>query len=110
MIIGDVIYFGYGDVAVGHSLDKCLLLRQFEPPAEVGSHLEIDGVNWLSKLIRLNITREDLVAIKLISEDKNKLHIDGYELNFSHYNKKSVEVVKEHIGLALQPCQQALAC
>jgi hypothetical protein len=111
MIKGNTIYFGYGDIAVGSTNTGFITLQWFEPPQEVGEKLKNKEVNWLSDIIKLNPTFKNLKEIEQINEESNKqIMVDGYILDFSEYNSKSVEVVKKHMLNALSVFQLALAC
>jgi hypothetical protein len=110
MIKNNVIYFGYGDIAVSSTGHGYLILQWFEPPIEIGSALKGKKVNWLSDKIRLNIIYKDLEEFNKINENNNQIIIDGYTLDFSNYNNISIKVVRKHIQNALFLFQLALAC
>lgn len=111
MIKGNTIYFGYGDIAVVGTYNGYLTLQWFEPPTEVGSSLTGKEINWLSEEIKLKVTFKDLMNTNNINKESGKqIIIDGYTFDFSNYNSKSVEVVRNHMQNALGIFQYGLAC
>ena len=100
MVDGNTIKFGYGTVCVGSNYQGEVTFRSIQPPQKVGSSLP-----YLSKEITYF---NDLIAISMLKhyqELKEKLQeLDGpavitigeYILDFSNFNRKSVDVVLDH--------------
>jgi len=110
MIKDNIIYFGYGDIATSNTFDGYLTLRQFKPPVKVGANVKKDAI-FLSDLIKIKVSHKDLKQISNMNEVSGKQYAIGeYVLDFSNYNPKSVNVVVEHILMALGISRMALAC
>lgn len=110
MIKDNVIYFGYGDIAV-YTCGDYLTLQWFKPPLEIGSSLKGKEVTWLSEQIKLWVTRKNLNDLDKIDGKVNKQLIMGdYILDFSNYNKTSIEMVRKYMKIAVNNAMFILAC
>ena len=106
MINGNVLKFGYGDIATSHTITQKICFRQFKPPQKCGVKLndviDIDKLEWIGEWIFIDISYDeylellnklDLVYKKEIVEFSFK----GYVFDFSNYNKESIKVYKNHL-------------
>lgn len=113
MIIDNKIMFGYGDIAVGATVD-IITFQQFKPPAECGNHVN-DNVEFIGEQIILYISHEEYHELnKYLSSVSNKdisvFTFKDYIFDFSNYNKESVIVVKRKLCQAKNLYILALAC
>lgn len=110
MIKDNVIYFGYGDILVGHCYWKnSLELTEIKPPQEIGYSPK--GEYEILQHISLTVTEDHL---KLMREVKNdglrSFEVGDYTFDFNTYNPKSVEVGLDHICQAVNGDWILLAC
>lgn len=113
MVDGNVIKFGYGTVCVGSNWKGQITFRSIRPPQEVGSGLffnrdieylsDLVGIDMLNNYHQLKSQLEKLDGPALIV-------IDGYTLDFSNFNRKSVEVVLNHAYSAYYNYLRLCAC
>lgn len=113
MIIGNVLKFGYGDIAVGY-MTSVITFQWFKPPAECGGRVPKD-TEWLSEKICLDISYDDyhelskyleMVSDRSISEFTFK----GYVFDFTNYNEESVNVCKKYLEGAMRWYTFCCAC
>ena len=98
MIKGNVIKFGYGDVAVYSCGMGYVSFTNIEPPVECGQAITKDmGITYG---LSIKIYEDDLHdlyrLIRTVSENNRVVEYKGYVLDFTNYNQKSVDVVKKH--------------
>jgi hypothetical protein len=101
MIKDNIIYFGFGTVAVGSDFYS-LTLSQIKPPQEVGTDLtKVSDIEYFSKVI-INLSYKECNGLNKLLDDITEYNcivsIQGYILNFEKYNKKSIVIVKKHIN------------
>lgn len=105
MIKDNIIYFGYGDIAVNCDNSGKITFQQFKPNQDIGSSLnkDLEGFEYLSELITLNFNRKDYDDLLNITSSLGKIfELDGYILDFTNYNQSSVNVVLHAMRKALQ--------
>lgn len=117
MIDGNRIKFGYGSVAVGcDPLTQMVTFKQIKPPCECGSIVEEgNGVEYIGEIIKihLDISSYSFLMRKLSDIDSKKVTVfehDGYLFDFSNYNCKSVNVLREKARNAIYLEMMAMAC
>lgn len=109
MIKNKTIYFGYGDVLVGSNIFYKLTLTEIETPKEIGKPPE--GEYKEIQTINLTVDYNDLKEAKrILNREINSIKIGEYILDFSNYNKKSVDVLIKHLTNALDMYMLTLAC
>ena len=107
MIDGNVIKFGYGDVAVGGlRLEQQMRFQQFKPPAKIGDHVYPDKVEWVGEVIRLDISYEEYRLFKDSLQEVRDKHIEtfefkGYIFDFTNYNEESIDVCNRKANEAM---------
>ncbi len=108
MIKDNIIYFGYGDIAVGcNKLSGDITFQQFKPPQDIGGHVDpnIENFEYLSELITLNFNTRDYMTLSnianLITETKI-YNLNDYILDFTNFNQDSVNVVLKYMRFGLQ--------
>jgi len=105
MIKDNIIYFGYGDIAVGCNEIGDITFQQFKPSQNIGSDVDsnIDGFEYLSELITLDFSKKDYVALSNIVDSKVRIYnLDGYILDFTNFNEGSVNVILKYMRHALR--------
>ena len=94
------IYFGYGDVVIGNYLNA-IVFTEIEPPVKVGSSVSIETAEQTATGSEITIAFNNIEsftdfknAIKNINgKDCLQCNYNGHTLDFSNYNKKSIEVI-----------------
>ncbi len=105
MIKDNIIYFGYGDIAVGSNKFGEITLRQFKPSQNIGSDVDnnIEGFEYLSKLIMLDFNKKDYnVLLNIVNSQIKIYNLDGYILDFTNFNEGSVNVILKYMRHALR--------
>ena len=93
MIDGNVLKFGYGDIAVGSNIwTHEMTFQEIKPPLECGDRVP-DDWGKIGRNVTITLNFDDYVNLsKLISKVKNKeLSI----FDFSKYDEKSITVVEK---------------
>lgn len=98
------IYFGYGDVVVGNYLNA-IGFTEIEPPVEVGSSLSVETTIQTATGPEITIAFNNIEsftdfknAIKTINgKDCLQCNYNGYTLDFSNYNQKSIEIILDKL-------------
>lgn len=115
MIDNKVIEFGYGTILVGaNKMMRRLILKYIQPPKSIGQ-LTDEDVEDIVILEEITFDYQDdmkdfLEALGEISRDNPIEEFRGYTFDFSNYNEKSVEIVKEGVRNAINGWQLVLAC
>jgi hypothetical protein len=119
LINGNTIKFGYGDVLVGADrLLGTLSITEIEPPKEIGTSHSVNeegitiirsvsfiyGEDMHELMKKLNNLRELGRAVP----ELRMIQFIDYVFDFSHFDEKSVDVVREFVKKALYPL--AIAC
>lgn len=116
MIEGNIIKFGYGTAILhGDSFTRVLTIKYMKPPKEVGTQLLPETYEEMELIEKLTFQyskdMKDLLRdLDSINETNNKIDFRGYTFDFSNYNPKSVEVLKEHLKSVIRGFILALAC
>ena len=110
------LHFGYGDICVGFDLFN-LTFREFEPPVEVGTWIKDKSkVNWLSEKFSIPIIQyeeaEQLIELLDSMDGKNnfKFEFKDWTFNFSNWNPKCIEVLKDRVKHIRSNLLLPLAC
>ena len=116
MINGNILYFGYGDIAVRTQfLFNEIQFQQFKPPQEIGTYVEYDKVEWIGECVKFELNEEECVwwvkkLQKVLDRDTNAFEFKGYVFDFSNYNRKSVDVVVKNIYKIYNNLLTIVAC
>jgi hypothetical protein len=94
------IYFGYGDVVLSDYLNA-IGFTEIEPPVEVGSSVSVETTKQTATGPEITIAFNNIEsftdfknAIKTINgKDCLQCNYNGYTLDFSNYNQKSIKVI-----------------
>lgn len=106
MIDGNILKFGYGDIAVGSDgFAQIISFQQFKPPAECGCNVTED-VEYIGEEIALQISydeyREFNEQLKsVLSKEISTFNFKGYIFDFTNYNEESVKVCKKRSEIAM---------
>lgn len=110
----NIIYFGYGDIAVGN-VTNTLSITPFKPPQEVGSEVKMAVVDMIGQTIRFSFnslkeikTFED--NLSLINPTNNSFIFQGYTFDFTQYNEKSKAVLKRFVDRVKNHIISLMAC
>ena len=118
-----IIYFGYGDVQVGHSIYS-LYFRGFKPSVEVGTMttkevIKDNNIKWLTNKIYLDFRdiQEILAFEELVKQVRNnggenftQFKFKDLTLDFSNYNEKSISIVLMNLSVVRDNLLQVIAC
>lgn len=111
MIKDNIIYFGYGDIAVGSTTNGYVTFREFKPLQKVGSTLSKNDVEWVSELIAIHAESISNFELDKVKNQTNKqVNAGKYILDFSNYNNESVRVITSNRTRALRIMCMAFAC
>lgn len=118
MIDGNVIKFGYGDIAVGAmSILQYMKFTEIKPPHECGTNLdECDDCEYVSKPICISFDTYDEIKLykDYIKQVKSKeilvFEFKSFIFDFTNYNIESVKVCERHINRIEGGYTLALAC
>lgn len=114
MITGNIIKFGYGDIAVGSNpITSTLEFQGFKPPQECGSRVIEENIKYVTDRIKIELNMDDclLLLSKLRSINDNKvIDLSGYVLDFTKFNQASVDVVLQHLSSIINWALLAYAC
>lgn len=105
----NVVYFGYGDVAVGASNLGYMTFNEIVPPQEIGS--SVDNENLVTDKI-IKVTEfsnwELLKVFKSVSIDNTIVKYNGITFNFEHFKQGSLDVCLKYanrtVNLFLYAC------
>ena len=106
MIDGNILKFGYGDIAVGSDgLTQRISFQQFKPPAECGGDVPED-VEYIGEEIVLQISydeyREFNEQLKsVLSKEISTFDFKGHIFDFTNYNEESVKGCKKRSERAM---------
>lgn len=111
------IYFGYGDICVNYTLNSIRFI-EIIPPVEVGQSIpyEIMDRATIKSVITIKLnTIEKLIdfrnTIKTINgKDCLQCTYNDYILDFSNYNKKSINVLLTQLEKLIQIIILPIAC
>jgi hypothetical protein len=119
MIDGSIIKFGFGDVLVGSdSINGVLTITEIEPPQQIGTtHNAIkEGLKEVRKVSfsygtdfhELICDLNNLRAIGRSVKELRIIQFREYTFDFTNYDEKSVDVVREFVKKAMYPL--TIAC
>lgn len=114
MIDGNVLKFGYGDIAVGSSaLSNIITFQQFKPVGKCGDKVS-KNVEYIGEEIVIKISYNDHWEFikplnKVANNEISIFEFKGYIFDFTNRNIDSVIVCKEHIDNAMLTCLLAMA-
>ena len=105
MIVGNVLKFGYGDICCGHGFG-IVKYQQFKPPAEIGSVVIPEEVEFIGDIISISVTYEDYKElVNLLNKVKDReldtFEFKDYIFDFSNFDAKRVECVRTQLGAAI---------
>jgi hypothetical protein len=106
MIDGNVLKFGYGDIATGADVfSRAITFQQFKPPGECGDTLDCE-VEYIGEEIVLQLSYEeycklDKLMIQIINKNIVMFSFREYIFDFSNYNEESVRVVRRKLNEAI---------
>ena len=115
MIDGNVLKFGYGDIAVG-SYNAIMTFQQFKPHGQCGDCLKYgENIEFIGEKIEIKLSYEEFLVLSLHFESVYKGNIKvipfkDYVFDFTNYNQKSVQVCKEHLNNAMRLYTMCMAC
>lgn len=99
MIKGNILEFGYGDIAVGASnLLERITFTNIKPPIECGLAITEDmDIEYGEQIIIQGDGTYDLYNIfKTVSRENRIVEYRGYTFDFTNYNEESVRIVLKH--------------
>lgn len=106
MIDGNVLKFGYGDIAVGSDgLTQRISFQQFKPPAECCGSVPED-VERIGEEVVLQISYEEYCEFNkqlksVLSKSISTFNFKGYVFDFTNYNEESVKACKKRSESAM---------
>lgn len=114
MIIGNIIKFGYGDIAVGSNpIMNTLEFQGFKPPQECGSIVIDNDIEYVTDKIKIELDMDDCLLLRSrlrsINDDK-VIDLNGYILDFTKFNQASVDVALKHLNSIVDWMLLAYAC
>jgi len=88
-------------------------LSEIESPQMIGE--KIDNKIKHNKVINISATKQEFNQLldqldKIVQHKKRTIEFKGYMLDFTKYNKSSIDVLKEHIMNAQGIFFMSLAC
>lgn len=110
----NIIYFGYGDVAVS-SAGTTLHITPFKPPQEVGSIVDFSVVEKTGETIEFHFcTLREVSKFKdtlyFTNSTDNRFTFQGYIFDFTHYDEKSKAVLEFHLNRIRNQFIALMAC
>ena len=111
-----VLKFGYGDIYVGHdAFAQKIIFRQSKTAFKVGTTVKEDDVEFITEPYILQLSYKDyLNFIKLLDKVLDKkiksFIFKKYIFDFTKFNPKSVEVLKQRAKNAMHLYILGLAC
>ena len=110
----NIIYFGYGDVAVS-SVGTTLHITPFKPPQEIGSMVDFNVVEKTGKTIKFNFSSLREIGkfqdtLYFTNSTDNRFTFQGYIFDFTHYDEKSKAVLEFHINRIRNRMIALMAC
>ena len=114
-------YFGYGGIVV-HAYAQVIAFKEIKPTVEVGAeiydkeHNKIGDWEFTGNQLSIIFDNMDEInkfstALKKIEEDENGFFkFKDIILNFTHYNQKSMEVLKGAIQIVRRNMISLTAC
>lgn len=106
MINGNILKFGYGDIAVGSDgLTQRISFQQFKPPAECGGNVPED-VEYIGEEIVLQISYDEYHEFNkqlksVLSKEISTFGFKGYIFDFTNYNEESIKACKQRSKSAM---------
>lgn len=113
MVEGKVIKFGYGTVSVGSNYQGQVTFRSIKPPQEVGSGIVYNrDIEFFNDMISIDMLKNYHILKSQLENLQSPaiIVIDEYTLDFSNFNRKSVEVVLDHAYSAYYNYLRLCAC
>lgn len=117
MIEGNVLKFGYGDIAVGASpLKQVITFQQFKPPANCGEIIDTENVEFTSDVLEMHLRdlKECIRFVAMLDWVKSgKGHTFGFNnlmFDFANYNEKSIKVCMVRAYDAMEEYLMCIAC
>ena len=104
MINGNRLIFGYGTVGVGLDGISTMVFTHIKPPKEIGERYDRDTVKEFNrKVIHINHANQSEFGrlINGVSEYNPIFEFCGLIFDFSKYNEKSVNVVKNKFEIII---------
>ena len=114
MIDGNILKFGYGDIAVDSSaLSNIITFQQFKPVGKCGDKIPED-VEYVGEEIAIKVSYNDhwefINCLNRVSNNEiSEFEFKGYVFDFSNRNIDSVIACKEHIDNAILTCLLSMA-
>lgn len=114
MIDGNILRFGFGDIAVGSSaLNNIITFQQFKPVGKCGDKIPED-VGYIGEEIAIKVSYSDhwefINRLNRVSNNEiSEFEFKGYIFDFTNRNIDSVIACKEHIDNAILTCLLAMA-
>ena len=98
MIKGNILEFGYGDVAVSSNGTGYIKFTNIKPPLECGTRIT-SGMS-IEYGDSITIYEDEILEfynlVETVNIDNTVVEYKGYTLDFSNYNEKSVKIVKKN--------------
>ena len=110
----NIIYFGYGDIAVG-SAGTALHITPFKPPQEIGSIVDFNVVEKTGEAIKFYFSSLREICkfqdtLYFTNSTDNRFTFQGYIFDFTHYDEKSKAVLEFHINRIRNQMIALMAC
>lgn len=103
MIKENTLYFGYGDIAVGHNCCG-LVFQNIKPPQTPGAFINDKNCDLIGEELFIEITSFDEVSVVKSLLDAAKqdetysiFRYKGFTFDFSHYDTRSIDSVLYHL-------------
>ena len=114
MIRGDVMFFGYGDIACQATF-QTLRYQEFLPPQKVGCNLTEVNVTYTGRYIEIHVTLDECRELKkkLMKVPETTNHVfefKGTVYDFTNFNLKSVEAVLHAVDYVIASYLMCMAC
>lgn len=110
----NIIYFGYGDIGLGHVTNH-LFIMPFKPPQEVGSMVNFNTVEQTGQTILLKFTSIREInrlqdTLSRINPTNTSFVFQGYTFDFTKYNEKSKMVLNVQLNGIKKYIRALIAC
>lgn len=110
MIEGNVLKFGYGDIAVNSDdLTQSMTFRQFNSTAQCGEHVydNFDNIEYVSDKIVLKFSCKEYCEFynnlqHILSKEISTFNFKGYVFDFTNLHEQSVNACKMHLKNAMR--------
>lgn len=114
------LYFGYGDIGVSN-VSIGIRFREFQPEVEVGTILTDDvknqhGIKYTSDSINIYIcSYEEAECLERLLDrmdgrDMFYFAFKDWVFNFSIWNPKSIDAIKNHLNIVKGNLSMCIAC